>query len=323
MTSKDLTNWINGQKDKYLENNSIEILKKEEKEDKSDEKKKIKKRRDPNEPPRYDPRNTLNDLNGREWIKFLKSWFVFDALHSDLKEEKEICRNTEQHPATFSPTMISGFINFFTKKNMKVLDPFAGIGSTLVACERTGRIGYGIELNKQFADICRMRIDEKHHIYDIDASKIKELNLPEIDFCITSPPYWSMLNKIDVNQKKRIEQGLMTNYGEFKGDLGDITNYEEFMEKLISIFYDIYDILRNKAYLVIIVQNIINGGEMIPFAWDLAIRLSKEGKYILKKEKIWCQDHKPLHPYGYPYAWVSNTFHHYCLVFRKEKIKRK
>jgi len=62
---------------------------------------------------------------------------------------------------------------------------------------------------------------------------------------------------------------------------------------------------------------------MIPFAWDLALRLTTQGRYILKKEKIWCQDHKPLHPYGYPYAWVSNTFHHYCIVFRKEEKKRK
>jgi hypothetical protein len=63
---------------------------------------------------------------------------------------------------------------------------------------------------------------------------------------------------------------------------------------------------------------------MVPFAWDLAIRLSKPPyRYVLKKEKIWCQDHKVLHPFGYPYAWVSNTHHHYCLVFRKERKDKK
>ena len=42
-----------------------------------------------------DPRNKLNDLNGKEWIKFLKSWFVFDALKSDLNEEKAITKDIQ------------------------------------------------------------------------------------------------------------------------------------------------------------------------------------------------------------------------------------
>jgi len=31
-----------------------------------------------------------------------------------------------------------------------------------------------------------------------------------------------------------------------------------------------------------------------------------------------CQDNQPLAPFGLGSAWVSNTFHHYCLQFRKE-----
>ena len=32
----------------------------------------------------YDLGNRLNDLNGKEWTKFTCSWFIFNALHSDL-----------------------------------------------------------------------------------------------------------------------------------------------------------------------------------------------------------------------------------------------
>ena len=35
------------------------------------------------------PKNKLNGLTGREWILFTKSWFVFNALPSDLKEEEK------------------------------------------------------------------------------------------------------------------------------------------------------------------------------------------------------------------------------------------
>ena len=34
-----------------------------------------------------------------------------------------------------------------------VLDPFLGSGSTLIACEQTHRICYGIELDEKFVDV--------------------------------------------------------------------------------------------------------------------------------------------------------------------------
>jgi len=264
-----------------------------------------------------DPKNKLNDLDGKEWIKFLKSWFVFDALKSDLDEEKAVTKDTEDHPATFSPTMIADFIKFFTKKNMKVLDPFVGIGTTLVACDRTGRKGIGVEINPKYLKIAQKRTTKKQIIMKGDSISLSKLKLPKIDFCISSPPYWKMLHKIDVNQKIRLKKGLDTKYSNQKNDLGNIQDYEEFMEKLILVYEQVYNSLKPGKYMVIIVQNVIMGSVMIPFAWDLAIRLSK--KFLLKKEKIWCQDHKNLYPFGYPFSWVSNTHHHYCLVFQRPK----
>jgi len=266
---------------------------------------------------KIDPKNKLNDLDGKEWIKFLKSWYVFDALKSDLNEERRITKDSDDHPATFSPTMISEYINFFTKKGMIVLDPFVGIGSTLVACDRTDRKGIGIELNKKFVNMTKKRISNKQKVIIGDARKLLELDVPSIDFCITSPPYWSMLHKIDKNQKIRIEKGLSTKYSNKKNDLGNILNYEEFMTQLITIFEQVHELLKPGKYLVVFVQNVINKNIMVPFAWDLAMRLSK--KFWLKKEKIWCQDHKNLVPFGYPYGWVSNTHHHYALIFQKQK----
>lgn len=266
---------------------------------------------------KLDPKNRLNDLDGKEWIKFLKSWYVFDALKSDLDEERRITKDTKDHPATFSPTMVSEFIRFFTKKGMNVLDPFVGIGSTLVACDRTNRVGYGVELNSKFGNIAKKRVSNKQTVIAGDSTKLLDLGLPKMDFCITSPPYWSMLHKIDVNQKIRIKNGLSTKYSNKKEDLGNITDYEEFMEDLLNVFKQVHELLKPGKYMVIFVQNVVDRSVMIPFAWDLAIRLSKT--FILKKEKIWCQDHKNLYPFGYPFEWVSNTHHHYALVFQKQK----
>ncbi len=55
---------------------------------------------------------------------------------------------------------------------------------------------------------------------------------------------------------------------------------------------------------------------MYPLAWDIARGISSH--FTLKDERIWCQDDQRLAPYGMFNAWVSNTHHHYCLMFRKE-----
>lgn len=44
--------------------------------------------------------------------------------------------------------------------NCIVLDPFLGSGSTLIACEETGRICYGIELDEKFTDVIVKRYIE-------------------------------------------------------------------------------------------------------------------------------------------------------------------
>jgi hypothetical protein len=88
------------------------------------------------------------------------------------------------------------------------------------------------------------------------------------------------------------------------------------LECLVGIYAALRPLLRPRAYLTIIVKNVKKGGAIYPLAWDLARLLGKN--YTLKDEKIWCQDDIRLAPYGLGNAWVSNTFHHYCLQFRAD-----
>jgi DNA modification methylase len=257
-------------------------------------------------------------LDGKEWTKFTCSWFIFNALKSDLKEEREFLAETEDHPATYSPTMIESFINFFTKEGMTVLDPFTGIGSSLVAAKRTNRIGYGIELNKKYFDIAVARTPEfKEKMFNTSCENILSLNLPEIDFCISSPPYWDVLNRSTKDFKAiRSRKGLDSNYSDTEEDLGNIQDYDEFVARLCVVYQDIYKVLKNDGYVVIILKNVKKDGVLYPLAWDVAKKLSE--LYILKDEKVWIQDKIGLAPYGYPYSWVSNILHHYCIILQKK-----
>jgi DNA modification methylase len=270
--------------------------------------------------------NRLNDLDPKSWLKFQKSWFV----HNPPPRRQEVLR----HPAKFPETLAQEFIEFFTKRGQVVLDPMTGTGSTLVAALRTGRHSYGIELNPVYAEIARQVIAEEKTklgypaneitaaVITSDASLFAEIvasnELPLVDYVLTSPPYWDMLHARGAGTQKlrRASNELDVIYSEHPQDLGNITDYNDFLERLASIYMSMQPFLRSGAYLTIIVKNVKKGGKIYPLAWDLAKQLSQT--YTLKDEKIWAQDNQRLAPYGLGNAWVSNTFHHYCLQFRNE-----
>lgn len=267
-------------------------------------------------------RNRMNDLDPKEWIKFQKSWFI----HDPPRRRKEVLR----HPAKFPETMAQEFIEFFTKRGETVFDPMVGTGSTLIACLRSGRNSVGIELNPAYAKIAQQLVDEEREelgeeasgiqakVITGDASDLADFDLPLFDYVLTSPPYWDMLRSrgAQTQSKRRESNGLDVVYSDDPADLGNISDYEEFLERLVEIYVKIQDQLKPRGYITIIVKNIKKGGRIYPLAWDLGKTLGEI--FTLKDEKIWCQDDIRLAPYGMGNAWVSNTFHHYCLQFRYE-----
>lgn len=56
------------------------------------------------------------------------------------------------HPAIFPVPLPATLIEAFTDAGQLVFDPFAGAATTIVAADRTGRIGYGVELSPAYAD---------------------------------------------------------------------------------------------------------------------------------------------------------------------------
>jgi DNA modification methylase len=199
-----------------------------------------------------------------------------------------------------------------------------------VAALRAGRNAYGIELNAKYAGIARQSVADERlalgqpaegltaTVITGDAAQASGFGLPAIDYVLTSPPYWDMLRAkgAGTQKQRRSSTELDVFYSDDPNDLGNLEDYEEFLGKLVAIYQGLKPLLREKAYLTIIVKNVKKGGKIYPLAWDLGRELGKV--YTLKDEKLWCQDNQRLAPYGLGSAWVSNTFHHYCLQFRNE-----
>jgi DNA modification methylase len=276
---------------------------------------------------RYNAMNKLNDLTGKEWIKFSKSWFVH---RPPRRKEEELL-----HPAKFPESLVEEFISFFTKEGEWVLDPFLGTGSALLAAGKLKRNGVGIELSKDYYESAKRRIKRNKFSNELISicgasenlgvmlnSNIKSNIL--FDYVITSPPYWNQLERNSLRQKLRLKKGLSTKYSEDKNDLGNVKEYQEFIKKQAEIFDNVFDYTKLNGYLTIIINNVYYNGRLFPLAFDTAVSLTNRGakSWTLKDEKIWLQDDKPLVALGVNNAWVANRHHQYCLIFRKEDQKK-
>ncbi len=236
-----------------------------------------------------------------------------------------------QHPAKFPEDLVKRFLDFFTKESNWVLDPFAGVGSTLVACKEIGRNSIGIELAREFVEIGSSAINKiegsgEHRLLHGDSMQVVKIidkhfkgQAPRFDYVITSPPYWNMLRKSrggnDSVHKERAKRGLKQHYGDAVEDLGNIENYYEYIDSMGLLLGHLKPLLSDRAYLTIVIQNMRDvDGILRPIAWDLAKRLSEN--YDLRQEMIWCQDNKRLGCWGYPSTYVSNVHHHYCLILQ-------
>lgn len=97
--------------------------------------------------------------------------------YSDRKQttiwEYDRPKSSKDHP-TMKPVALMAYpIQNSSMSNCIILDPFLGSGSTLIACEQTNRICYGIELDEKFVDVIVRRYIEQSGT-DENVSVIRE-----------------------------------------------------------------------------------------------------------------------------------------------------
>lgn len=276
--------------------------------------------------------NRLNELDGRDWIKFTKSWFIH---RPERRGDRKL-----RHPASFPESLVREFIQFFTCRGQLVVDPFLGTGSTLIAAVETGRSGVGFEIVPKYSEISKTRLKdglaEKGNasssktrqvfadVISADSmilSKIwREKRLPPADYCITSPPYWNQLKRNNMRQRPRVARGLDTEYSNDPREIGNTEDYHGFLRSLKRHMDEVHKVMKPKGYLTLITNNVFANGRMYPLAFDTVSTLAQPPfAWTPKDERIWCQDDKRLLPLGVYNAWVGNRHHQYCLIFRKEQ----
>ncbi len=293
------------------------------------------------------PSNLLNELSGEEWLYFTKS-LLTTAYPSELGHAAR-----KAHGANKPPRLMARLIEFFTKPGELVLDPFAGVGGTLLGAAvcRAPRRALGFDLEPRWAAIYEAvvaaasaeRDGSGAELRDLgesdpggprtfdasgcrllvgDAARlIEDLDAASVDFVATDPPYNPQL-KVTMSGGPLAERfaNRRTDYAMITDDPADLANsatYAEYLERMGALFGQLRRVLRERRYAVVIVRDVYQDGRYRFVASDLAARAEPHG-LVPKGDLIWYQAGTRLRPYGYPHAFVPNIVHQHILVLRAE-----
>jgi len=296
------------------------------------------------------PRNTLNELTGEEWLYFTKSVWT-TAYPSELGHALR-----KVHGANKPPRLMARIIEFFTRSGELVLDPFAGVGGTLLgaAIARGPRRALGIELAPRWAEVyarvvaearadrdgkgplladlgpsdpggtrsfdpagCELRVGDALEI-------LPTLGAESIDFVATDPPYNVQLPMtMSGGALAEAFSNRRTDYAMVSDDPADLANapdYPAFLDRMQDVLAQLARVLRRGRYAVLIVRDAYQDGRYVFTGSDLAARAAKVG-LTPKGDLIWYQAGTRLRPYGYPTGFVPNIAHQHLLVLRRDRAE--
>lgn len=291
--------------------------------------------------------NTLNELPGEEWLYFTKS-LLTTAYPSELGHAAR-----KAHGANKPPRLMARLIEFFSRTGELVLDPFAGVGGTLLgaAIARGPRRAIGIELDPRWAavfeavvrDLTAERDGCGPELVDLGPSDpggprpfdpsgvelrvgdalavLATLASDSVDLVATDPPYNLQLpmtmaggTLAETHANRRTDYAMVSDSSD---DLANAADYPAFLDRMGDVFAELRRVLRESRYAVVIVRDAYQDGRYVFTGSDLAARAATVG-LVPKGDLIWYQAGTRLRPYGYPHAFVPNIVHQHILVLRKE-----
>lgn len=191
----------------------------------------------------------------------------------------------------FSQALVRTVVEEYTTPGDRVLDPFAGFGTTLAVSERLGRSAVGVELLPERIELIRARVGPKTQVIQGDARRLDTLGLDPFDLCLTSPPYMA---------RGEHPWNPLTGYETLDAD------YDVYLDELATVFSAVAGLLRPGGHIAVNVANIRYNNSVTPLAWDMARLVGGVPGIDFRGETYLEWDEPP--------AWMQGD---YCLVFRK------
>jgi site-specific DNA-methyltransferase (adenine-specific) len=261
-----------------------------------------------------DEQKELSKLTVEEWREYTKTvWHI--ANTSD-----------PLHPAVFPVEIPRRLIKLFSFHGERVLDPFAGIGTTALAAAELGRHAVCVDQNPEYLDRIlaeKAKLNGSSHLIDAqlgDARHLRHIADESIGLAVTSPPYWN---------KAR--------YGDGEANLGNLPGYLSFIESLRPAFSEVFRALAPGRKFSVVTANVNQHTEhgllTFPLASDLVLLLRDVG-FVLINEIIWSKDgtggrwgsanaQRPIFgSYPYPPNMLFKNVHEYVIIVARPPTKK-
>ncbi len=182
----------------------------------------------------------------------------------------------ERHPLAsedvhFSRALVAAVLEDLTRPGERVLDPFAGFGTTLHVAEAMGRQAVGVELLPERCAAAAAAAPASLVVQG-EARHLSRLVDGPFDLVLTSPPYMAA------------DDGPENPLSGYSGD----SSYEGYLAELRDILAQCLDLLTPEGHLVVNVANIDSGAHFTPLAWDVGRLLGEVGR--LTQDVFVCWD---------------------------------
>ncbi len=286
----------------------------------------------------------LNNLTKKEWTKLSVS--VWRGLSPSRKKYKL------EHGATFPEPLVERIVKIYTKKGDLVLDPFVGVGTTLIESRKLERFSIGIELYEHFVKITKNLLVQQTVLsfgnnkllpempkvaYDDgmcalvcdDCRNLLDYIKPNsVQLVLTSPPYSYLMHvtkedRLLIQKKSKFSsvKNRFVPYGDDPRDFGNLT-YEEFVKEIEELMKKLYKVTKPGGYGVWVVRDFRDtkrNKPYIPLHVDIA-RAGEKAGFVWHDLVVWDQnDNRKLVLLGYPSVFYTNINHTFLIVLRKRK----
>jgi len=215
----------------------------------------------------------INDLDLRRWKEYDE--ILTDSLWIFDRRERGLTRSGEYH-GNFIPQIPRQAILRYTRKDEWVIDPFAGSGTTLIEAKILGRNSVGIELKKENVKkieelLSKTPGEGRHFVVHGDSMDPETFNLPYKCFqlAILHPPYWKAIR-----------------FSEDPRDMSNLPDLQTFLEGFSKVLDNTLRVLDNGRFLVLVIGDIYDDGEVIPLGFltmDIVIKRGLKLKGIVVK----------------------------------------
>ncbi len=207
----------------------------------------------------------LNDIDMKRWKEYDE--IITDSLWLIPSRDNSGAHTPEYH-GNFIPQIPRQAMLRYTRRGERVLDAFAGLGTTLIEARKLGRHCTGIEINPQIADKARRIVEEEDNPYRVEtrvivgdaADPATYEALGNFQLAILHPPYWDIIKFSDI-----------------PGDLSAVRSYEEFLNGFERVVENVAAHLDPGRFLVLVIGDKYSHGSWLPLGFYTMERVMHHG----------------------------------------------